>query len=172
MLKFIIILSLVFVSSNSLGQNIKGYYVSNVAELGFFVTRVQLNSDLTFKYELSGDLQYDHGKGTYELINSVVHLCFDPIEDTNQILRAIREVQVGSRPKKFLYRSNKLWSIHIENGKVVRKGQAFSRRRKFLFFGERYMTRRRIYLKKQPDKELIWRFEKPAAKRVTRTGSK
>ena len=106
MLRSIIILSLVFVSFISLGQNFKGHYVSNVAELGFFVTKVQLNSDLTFKYEFSGDLQYDHGTGTYELINSLVHLYFDPIEDTNQVLNAIREVQVGSRPKKILYRGN------------------------------------------------------------------
>ena len=147
------------ISSSLWGQNIEGYYASNAAVLGFFVTRIQLNPDSTFKYEFAGDLQYDYGTGRYKFVESTVHLQFDAIEDTSYVIKAFREVHASNRPSKYLLRGNKLWSYHVEQGHVVKQGQALSRRRKFLFFGDHYLTKRRIYLEKIPHKELLWRFE-------------
>lgn len=45
-----IVLLIVFITSCN-QRILTGYYSSNNAELGFFVTRLQLNPDSTFKYD-------------------------------------------------------------------------------------------------------------------------
>lgn len=136
-----------------------GYYSSNVPDLGFFAKRIQLKNDLTFKFEFSGDLQYHRGQGKYKVVGKTVYLTFDPLKiDTTDIYQALHAVDTVYRPKKFLFKGGKLWSFHVD-GHVVRRGQAISRHRKYLFFGDKYLTKRKMYLQKRDGEELIWRGE-------------
>ena len=163
-LRNLAILILVLLSFTSCSKkNLAGYYSSNVAALGFFATRIQLNEDSTFKYEFSGDLAYNKGRGKYIMDNEgVVHLDFEP-EPLADSVDLLTQALAGNeyRPMRFLFKNGKLYSFHLD-GHVVKKGQGISSRRKYLFIGERYMTTRKIYLEKRRGKELIWRNEKNA----------
>ncbi|WP_156180372.1 hypothetical protein [Rufibacter radiotolerans] len=129
--------------------------------MGFFVTRIQLNKDSTFKYEFSGELSHNKGTGKYRVEDvSVIHLDFEPEHSADSVDLIARTLSSnGYRPKRFLFKNGKLYSFHLD-GHVVKQGQGLSRRRKYLFFGERYMTTRKMYLKKRKGKELLWRGEK------------
>ncbi|WMI68814.1 hypothetical protein [Mangrovimonas sp. YM274] len=153
MKKNLLLLFIVIISSNLFGQEkIFGYYSSNVASLGFFVTKIQLNENYTFEYEFSGDLVHESGKGKFKIIDkNVILLTFD-IEQEDE--KNVEELLSSGNPqienKKYKYKNGKLFSFHSD-GHVVKRGKAISRHKKYLFWGERYMTKRRIYLKKQND---------------------
>lgn len=138
-----------------------GYYSSNVAALGFFVTKIQVNEDSTFKFEFSGDLSYSNGTGKYKVDNQgVVHLDFEPELPANSAdLITLALTGNGYKPQRFHYKNGKLYIFHLD-GHIVKKGQGLSRRRKYLFFGEQYMTTRKMYLKKRKVDKLLWRSEK------------
>jgi hypothetical protein len=61
-------------------EGITGYYKSNFAVGGYFERKIQLNEDLTFKYEYSGDLSYYKGTGTYKVEDNILRLRFDAFQ--------------------------------------------------------------------------------------------
>jgi hypothetical protein len=129
---------LIFYSVTALGQkNVIGCYRNNFAELGFFGTRISLNTDSTFQYRFAGDLQSDYGSGKYHLIKDTIFLRFD--KDSSKY----------NRPTRFLYHHNKLFSFNIETGKVVKYAQGYSKHKEYLFFGSHYRIMRH-YLKRLP----------------------
>ncbi len=74
-----------FLSSCGSTHNISGKYRSNFAVHGFFVTRINLNTDSTFGYRMSGDLMFDTSNGHYRVGNKYVvlyHQAFQP--DTSE----------------------------------------------------------------------------------------
>ncbi|MGB5369534.1 MAG: hypothetical protein WBN18_03820, partial [Flavobacteriaceae bacterium] len=117
-------------------------------------TKLKLNKDSTFEYEFSGDLIHEVGKGTFEITNrNVILLKFDnekedEKEDEKDIGELLSHENAKIENKKYKYKNGKLFSFHID-GYVVKRGQAISRHKKYVFWGERYMTKRRIYLKKR-----------------------
>jgi hypothetical protein len=152
---------LTIVSLSTFGQrSLTGYYSSNAADMGFFVTRIQLNKDSTFKYEFSGDMMYNKGTGTYRIENrKIIHLTFDK-DSLTTIEKALSSS--GKRPNKLLYKSGRLHEFS-KDGQIIKKGKGLSRHKKFLFFGDRYLTTRKLYLKKRKG-ELIWRGEQNASR--------
>ncbi len=138
-----------------------GFYSSNVAEIGFFVTRIQLNNDSTFKYEFSGDLMYNKGTGKYRIENKkLIHLTFDTDDTIDPIVKALSSN--GKRPSRLFYKKRRLHEFNV-NGQLVKRGQGMSRHKKLLFFGDRYLTTRKVYLKKR-NGNLIWRGEENASR--------
>jgi len=127
--------------------------------MGFFVTRIQLKKDSTFKYEFSGDMMYNKGTGTYIIEKKIIYLTFDK-DSLTTIEKALSSN--GKRPQKLLYKGGRLHEFTVD-GQIVKKGKGLSRHKKFLFFGDRYLTTRRLYLKKR-NGELIWRGEKNASR--------
>ncbi len=149
--KSLLLIFIIISSSNLFGQEeIFGYYSSNVAEMGFFVTKIKLNKNYTFKYNFSGDLINEIGKGTFEITNeNVILLKFENETETDKSIAEILSSGNGKiEDKKYKYKNGKLFHFHID-GYVVKRGKAYSRHKKYLFFGERYLTKRRIYLKKR-----------------------
>jgi hypothetical protein len=145
------------IAISALGQrDITGYYSSNTADMGFFVTKIQLNKDSTFKYEFSGDMMYNKGTGTYRIENKkIIHLAFD--KDSLTTIEKALSIN-GKRPQKLVYKGGRLHEFTVD-GQIVKKGKGLSRHKKFLFFGDRYLATRRLYLKKR-NGDLIWRIEK------------
>lgn len=137
------LLILTLVSLSALSQkSVTGYYASKTAELGFFVTRIELNDDYTFKYEFGGDLLYDKGTGKYQLgEDKLVLLEFDEVklDSVDQIARSLQGTRAANRPKKLLYKNGKLFGFHKE-GHLVKKN---------------YLIRRKY-------EKLTWRVEKQA----------
>jgi hypothetical protein len=151
--KSLLLIFIIIFSSNLFGQEkIFGYYSSNVAELGFFVTKIRLNKNYTFEYEFSGDLINQTGKGTFEITNeNVILLKFEnEKEEDKSVAELISSGNGKIENKKYKYKNGKLFQFHID-GYVVKRGQAYSRHKRYLFFGERYLTKRRIYLKKRTE---------------------
>lgn len=153
MKKFIILIIIIIFSNKLYGQEkLLGYYTSNVAELGFFVTKIRLNKNYTFEYEFSGDLINQTGKGTFEIKNkNEVLLKFEnDKEEEKTVAELLSSGNSKIENKKYKYQSGKLFVFHLD-GYVVKRGQAYSRHKKYLFWGERYLTKRRIYLKKRTE---------------------
>ena len=53
----------------------------------------------------------------------------------------------SSRPNYFKISGNKLYRMN-EEGKTFKREQCYSRTKRFLFWGDIYLTRRKYYLKK------------------------
>lgn len=148
---FVLNLILILLTSSSLlGQEkIFGEYKSNVADLGFFVTTLKLNSDFTFEYTFSGDLIFQDGSGTFEVNerNEIFLKFIDYPKSEEQIEKSLVGGNQKIEDKKFKYKNGKLYFFHV-NGHLVKKGKVYSKRKKYLFWGERYLTKRRIFLRK------------------------
>ncbi|MGO2358826.1 MAG: hypothetical protein ACTH6G_11025 [Mesonia sp.] len=154
MKKNLLLIFIIVFSSNLFGQEkIFGFYSSNVAELGFFVTKIRLNKNYTFDYEFSGDLIHQKGKGKFEIIDkNVILLKFDKEKEVEKsVAEILSSGNAEIENKKYKYKNGKLFPFHIEDDYVVKRGQAYSRHKRFLFWGERYLTKRRIYLKKRTE---------------------
>jgi len=151
--KNLLLIFIIIISSNLFGQEkIFGYYSSNVAEFGFFGTKIRLNKNYTFDYEFSGDLIHQTGKGKFEITNeNVILLKFHKEkEDEKSIAELLSSGNTKIENKKYKYKNGKLFPFHLD-GYVVKRGQAYSRHKKNIFWGERYLTKRRIYLKKRTE---------------------
>jgi hypothetical protein len=109
------------ITISALGQrDITGYYSSNTADMGFFVTKIQLNKDSTFKYEFGGDMMYNKGTGMYKIENgNIIHLTFDK-DSMTTIEKALSSS--GKRPNKLLYKRGRLHEFTKE-GEIVKKGK-------------------------------------------------
>ncbi len=130
-----------------------GTYRSNFADLGFFITKIDFKSDSTFTYHFSGDLLHDSSQGIFTIRKDTIFLHFvDTVTSTllNDSLASIAEkISSGRhmRPAKYLFRNNKLWSFHVETGKVVKNAISYHKTKRYIFFGSHYYKRER-YLRK------------------------
>lgn len=73
-LKFILIITIL--NSCALNKKIEGKYRSNFADLGFFMTTINLKDDKTFEYNFSGDLVNQELTGTYIIDKNLLYLKF------------------------------------------------------------------------------------------------
>ncbi|WP_192501334.1 hypothetical protein, partial [Flavobacterium sp. PL002] len=78
-----------FLISCSLNRNVDGKYRSNFADLGFFITEIELKPNNTFHYESSGDLQHIELNGNYTILNDKLYLRFEK-EDNETEKRAVK----------------------------------------------------------------------------------
>ena len=144
-----------------------GIYRSNFADLGFFVTEVQFNSDQTFLYNYSGDLTNWNLNGKYKIVDKTLYLKFDDekpdsvkmvweteldsIIDYFQVVTTLYELKKENRIDyhlKYKIKSNhKLFPYHVQTGKIVKKGTFHSLKRKYLIFGPKTYNKR-FYLEK------------------------
>ena len=145
----------VFSACNST-KNIPGVYRSNFAIITFFGTKINLKSDSTFTYRMRGDLMSDTANGKYKFRNRYIILSYDsPIIDTTLYAKYGKEVVLisqaltnsSSRPYQFYVGHNKLLQADTI-GNVYKREQGFSRHKKYLFWGEHYLKKRKYYLKR------------------------
>jgi hypothetical protein len=115
------------------------------------VTRIHLNNDSTFGYRMSGDVIFDTSNGKYSLKHNYVilyHQRFKPDTSTfgdllNNSLSVNKHLH---NPEKYLIRHKKLF-VCDSTGTIVRKQFGYSKRRKYILFGNHW-HKQRYYLKK------------------------
>jgi hypothetical protein len=157
-LNFIIIVAaLLGLISCSSTKNIAGAYRSNFADLGFFVTRIKLKPDSSFEYRFRGDLMFDTATGKYRLDRRKLILTYDPRPIDTSGLSYMRSIgfkfnepfnlksDVGL-PHVYYIGHHKLFGSY-KDGKIVRKAEGYSKRKKYLLFGTNYYKRKH-YLKR------------------------
>ena len=135
------LLFIVFTVACVAHKDIQGKYRSNKAELGFFITEIELKSDNTFDYKFHGDLQNIKLQGSYEVNEKNVYLRFDKMKNELEQIAEIVEgdtiinlnnfnnfhiydLKTEGQTKyhlKYKYSTNKLRPYHIETGELVRK---------------------------------------------------
>jgi len=146
-----------FLSSCSSTHDIIGKYRSNFAVHGFFVTRINLNTDSTFGYRMSGDMMFDTSNGHYKVDKKYVVLSHQPFQpDTSEFEKYGKEAVLLSyalstnkhlnSPENYVIGHNKLF-VCDSTSNVVRKQFGYSKRRQYLFFGKHWY-KRRYYLKR------------------------
>jgi len=122
---------ILFIGVSTFGQKrLTGYYSSNKAQLGFFVTQIQLNEDSTFKYEFSGDLAYDNGTGKYWTEKKkLIHLNFyqPKLDSAQRTAQALQGGGPSGRPKTLLFHNGRLFFADSAGRK---KGKGFMKKRK------------------------------------------
>ncbi len=144
---------LFFITITTFGQkSIAGYYSTDPYRM--YTLRLQLNNDSTFKYESSGHMSYDKGSGWYTYDKSHhIHLIYD----TSLPYEKFRNLVVhGPRPYEFLYKRGKLFVFW--DGKIQKRSYAMSKHRKYIFFGEAYMIKKKMYLKKRSG-NLVFKYK-------------
>jgi hypothetical protein len=150
--KILLVLFLCGLFSCSSTKNIAGKYATNFASLGFFGTTIILKPDSTLSYKFSGDLIYHLVTGTYKVSNNRIYMLFDKeIMDTNfvnsplfddTIHLAISKNDTIRYQRYFYTGHNKLFFSNYKTGERITKAKRYNRRKKFLFFGSHYYTKR------------------------------
>ena len=138
-------------------NSVSGKYRSNFAVHGFFVTRINLNTDSTFGYRMSGDLMFDTSNGHYTHDNKYVtlyHMPFQP--DTAEYEKYGKEEVLLSyalstnkhlnSPGKYLVGFKKLF-VCDSTGYIIKKQFGHFKHRQYLIFGKRWY-KRRYFLKR------------------------
>jgi hypothetical protein len=170
-MKFKIILVIyfsTFLISCSVNKKIDGKYRSNFADLGFFITEIELKSDNTFHYDFSGDLIHTELDGKYTINKNKLYLRFNKLNDDTESeivkingkdtivnfenfgkthsyeLKKENEIEYHL---KYKISKDKLQSYNIVTDKLVRNGKKYSNNRKYIFFGPKYHKKKR-YLQK------------------------
>ena len=154
--------------SCSVNKKINGKYRSNFADLGFFITEIELKSDSTFHYKSSGDLQRTELDGNYKVLNKNLYLRFDKqngeiekdavkiiendtIVDFEKLYNShnyeLKKEKEIKHHLKYKISKNKLQVYNIETEKLVRKSKKYSNRRKYFIFGPKNYLKK-SYLKK------------------------
>ena len=170
-MKFRIIINIIlFVLLTSCNSNkiVVGKYRSNFAEMGFFITKIELKPDNTFHYEFSGDLQHTELDGIYRIEKNDLYLRFNKLkgETEKDAIKIVKNDTIVDfeklsnshsyelkKDKKIEYhlkyrRSNgKLFVYNIQTNKIVRKAKKYSDKRKYILFGPKYYYKK-MYLKK------------------------
>jgi hypothetical protein len=147
MTKQLLILIICILSNNAFGQKSKipGYYISNYAELGFFVTQIELFEDSTFKYEFSGDLFLDRVKGKYRVKKDTIYFDYYPEQiDTTTYTFTDSTGEVFSfkkpkmpnytehlRPHRLRYKKGKLYAIKTDSQISTKKNIMKRRTKKY-----------------------------------------
>lgn len=88
-----IYISIFLVSCNA-NKKISGKYRSNFADLGFFITEIELKSDSTFHYEFSGDLLHTELAGKYKIKKNKLYLRFDKLKGETEIEKLTKKIQL------------------------------------------------------------------------------
>jgi len=122
-----------------------------------FGTTVRLKTDHSMQYVFQGDLMYDSATGHYKVYGNQVYVEFDKeLPDTNKLYYRFDNMpqkyvyyQGDSVPYKMLFYvgHNKLFPAYAETGRKITREKAYTKRRRFLFFGSHYY-RKRFYYKK------------------------
>jgi len=149
-------------------KTIEGKYRSNFADLGFFITEIELKKDSTFHYEFSGDLIHTELDGNYKVENKVLYLRFNKLkgETENEIVEVngkdtiisfedfgkthsydLKKEKEIEYHLKYKISNEKLFAYNIQTNKIVRKAKKYSHKRKYILFGSKYYNKK-IYLKK------------------------
>ncbi len=144
-------------------QLLNGTYQNNCAIIGFFGTTIKFDQDSTFEYSYAGDLISDRASGTYSVNGNKLKLRFieQPREELigsytfTDSLGNIDTIYYdlnynhgqSSRPTAFKISGSKLFLMN-EEGKVFKRKQCYSRMKRFVFWGDTYLTKRKYYLKK------------------------
>ncbi|SFT98693.1 hypothetical protein SAMN04489724_3184 [Algoriphagus locisalis] len=144
-------------------QILEGTYHNNCPIIGFFGTTIKFKPDSTFEYSYAGDLMSDRAIGTYSVNGRTIELSFieEPQEEmigSYTLTDSLGNVDTvyydmninyaeSSRPTYFKISGNKLYRMN-EEGKTFKREQCYSRTKRFLFWGDSYLTRRKYYLKK------------------------
>lgn len=152
MTKQLLILIICIFSNIAFGQKSKipGYYISNYAELGFFVTQIELFEDSTFKYEFSGDLFLDKANGKYKVKKDTIYFEYHPeqidtttytfTDSTGEVFnfkkRQMPNYSEHLRPHRLRYKKGKLYAIKADIQKPEKKNIVKRRIKKY------YLVRR------------------------------
>ncbi|MCG2612000.1 hypothetical protein LZZ90_10825 [Flavobacterium sp. SM15] len=154
-MKIRITLSLFFLTlltSCNVNKSVIGKYRSNFAQLGFFITEIKLNTDNTFHYEQSGDLQYTELEGKYTIKSNKLYLRFnklkgetdedaikivgkDTIVDFEKVMNShsyeLKKENELEYHLKYKISKGKLLAYHIQTNKLVKKAKTYSDKRKY-----------------------------------------
>ena len=162
-----IYISIFLVSCNA-NKKINGKYRSNFADLGFFITEIELKADCTFHYKFTGDLLHTELDGKYKIKKRKLYLRFDKLkgEAETEIVKIngkdtivnfedfgkthsyeLKKENEIEYHLKYKISKDKLQSYHIQTGKLVRRGKKYSNNRKCIIFGTKYHMKKR-YLQK------------------------
>lgn len=163
-----ILLVTLFVSC-SVNNNVVGTYRSNFAELGFFVTRIELKEDKTFHYVFSGDLLHTELDGKYVVDKKNLYLRFDRLKGESDVyeingqdtITHLENMDWGNTHNyelnreneieyhlKYKISKNKLFAYKRGTNKLNKKARQYSGPRKYIVFGPRYYNKK-SYLKKR-----------------------
>jgi hypothetical protein len=109
---------LIIISATVFAQKeVAGCYISNIADLGMFKTRICLNADATFYYRFEGDMALQDGKGLYHFKKDTIFLVFDKnIQDPDH---GLSSHTIMKKDFKLLYNGGKLYNFNAETGKLV-----------------------------------------------------
>ena len=158
---YIVILTVMF--SCTVNKNIGGKYRSNFADLGFFMTEINLKPDQSFHYVFSGDMQHTELDGKYKILHNRLYLRFDKLKDTtapadndtigdlsnwqNTHLYDLKAENGLEFHLKYQIKGDKLHPYHIANERIVRRGKFYTDKKRYILFGPT-IYRKRWYLKK------------------------
>jgi hypothetical protein len=168
-IKIILIISILTIlfSCNS-KKSIIGKYRSNFAEMGFFVTKIELNKDSTFHYVFSGDLLHTELDGKYKIENKKLYLKFNKLkgETESELVKVngkdtivnfenfgkshsydLRNENKIEYHLKYKISNRKLFVYNIITDKIVRKVNGYSANRKYYLFGPKYYKKKRYLMK-------------------------
>jgi hypothetical protein len=152
-----------------MNKTVIGKYRSNFAEIGFFVTVIDLKPDSTFHYIFSGDLTHTELDGTYKTKKRNLYLRFNKLkeeykplvfgttENPDTILNFedwqnshsydLKKENDIEYHLKYQIDSEKLKVYNIETDKVVRRAKYFSDKKRYVFFGPSF-KKKKWYLKR------------------------
>jgi len=156
MRKYILILLIIALGACSSNKDITGIYKSNFADLGFFITKLELRKDSTLRYNFDGDLIHQELNGKYTFKNDNLYLLFDKEKDSmreEELLAGnynnydMRNEDGISFHKKYLFKNYRLFVYGKEN-KLIKRSRYYSGRKRYLFFGPTW-SKKKYYLKKK-----------------------
>ena len=149
--------------SCTVNKNIAGKYRSNFADLGFFMTEINLKPDRSFHYVFSGDMQHSELDGKYQIRNNRLYLRFDKLKDTTELADNVTIVDLSNWQNTHFYDLNTengieyhlkyqingeiLHPYHITNDRIVRRGKFITDKKRYILFGPTCYNRK-WYLKK------------------------
>lgn len=137
-------------------KDVSGVYRSNFAKYGFFTTKINFKSDSTFGYRMRGDLLSDTAKGIYKVAHKCLMLNYDkPVLENRGYMKLGRNDSVlfqaeiiGDRGPRIYHISHRKLFVADSLGHKESSAVGYSRHKKFLFWGEYYLLKRRYFLKK------------------------
>ena len=152
----ILIAALVACCSCISTKDVSGVYRSNFAKYGFFTTKINFKSDSTFGYRMRGDLLSDTAKGIYKVARKRLMLNYDkPVLENRGYMKLGRNDSVmfqaeiiSDRGPKIYYIGHRKLFVADSLGHREPSAVGYSRHKKFLFWGECYLLKRRYFLKK------------------------
>lgn len=149
---FIIALELLSCSSK---RSVIGIYRSNFAQLGFFITTLNLKTDGSFEYRFQGDLIFNQATGHYVINKGKLRLTYNLTPVDTGVLRSYKKMGLrvsdslkieNGYPHLFYLGNDKLFSSW-QDGKIVRRASAYHKLKKYMLFGSHYYNKK-CYLKK------------------------